>query len=88
MLTTNTPEWSLLVFLGPLPGEVLPLGLTLQIRDADSVLTQQTVAAGSEATYLYAQVLGTWEESFTLDILPPEGGTPLTLPAFGFQPDA
>lgn len=83
---TETPEWSLLVFLGPSPGDRLPPGLILRICDADSVLTQQTFLADSDATFLYAQVFGTWEESFTLAILPPDGGTPLTLPAFGFQP--
>ncbi|MEO1297160.1 MAG: DUF1822 family protein, partial [Cyanobacteria bacterium J06636_16] len=82
----GTPEWSLLVFLGPVPGDQLPSGLALRICDADSVLTQQTFFAGSESTFLFAQVFGTWDESFTLEIMPPDGGAPLVLPAFGFQP--
>lgn len=82
----GTPEWSLLVFLGPVPGDQLPPGLALRICDADSVLTQQTFFAGSESTFLFAQVFGTWDESFTLEIMPPDGGAPLVLPAFGFQP--
>ncbi|MEO0985095.1 MAG: DUF1822 family protein [Cyanobacteria bacterium J06639_14] len=82
----ETPEWSLMVFLGPSPGDRLPPGLTLRICDADSVLTQQIFSAGSDSTFLYAQVFGTWDESFTLEIVPPEGGASLTLPAFGFQP--
>lgn len=82
----ETPEWSLLVFLGPAPGEMLPPGLTLRIRDASTTLAEQTFSDRTEATYLYAQVFGTWEEIFFLDILPPDGSAPLTLPAFGFQP--
>lgn len=81
------PEWSLLVFLGPSPGSDLPAGLTLRIYDTDTVLTEQVFANASEATFLYAQVFGTWEEAFTLAIVPPGGGTPVTLPAFGFQPN-
>ena len=84
---TATPEWSLLVFLGASPGDLLPSGLTLRIGDADSVLAQQTFFAASDATFLYAQVFGTWDESFTVTILPPDDGAPLTLPAFGFQPN-
>ena len=60
------PEWSLLVFLGPSPGNQLPPGLILRICDADAVLTQQTFAPGSDATFLFAQVFGRWDESFTL----------------------
>ncbi|MGF1523526.1 MAG: DUF1822 family protein [Leptolyngbyaceae cyanobacterium] len=80
------PEWSLLVFLGPAPGDHLPAGLTLRICDASSVLTQQTFFAGSESTFLFAQVFGTWDESFTLEIVPPDEGASLILPAFGFRP--
>ena len=59
----------------------------LQIRQGDEVLTVQTLAANSDANYLYAQVLGNWDEQFTLDVMPP-GGTPLTLPTFAFDPNA
>ncbi|MEM9120727.1 MAG: DUF1822 family protein [Cyanobacteria bacterium P01_F01_bin.56] len=82
------PEWSLLVFLGPSPGEMLPAGLRLCIRDDHTVLVEETFAAHSEAVYLYAQVFGRWDETFSLDIFPPHQQEPLTLPAFGFQPDA
>ncbi|HEY9889856.1 MAG TPA: DUF1822 family protein [Candidatus Obscuribacterales bacterium] len=85
---TEVPEWSLLVFLGPSPGERLPPGLRLRIRDDRAVLVEETFAAQSAATYLYAQVFGHWEETFALEIFPPQATTPLTLPAFAFQPDA
>ncbi|MEM6432639.1 MAG: DUF1822 family protein [Cyanobacteria bacterium P01_D01_bin.115] len=88
VLEAATPEWSLLVFLGPSPGEMLPAGLRLRIRDETTVLVEETFAAHSEATYLYAQVLGRWDETFSLDIFPPQAAAPLTLPAFGFQPEA
>ncbi|MGD1907275.1 MAG: DUF1822 family protein [Leptolyngbyaceae cyanobacterium] len=84
---TGTPEWSLLVFLGPSQGESLPVGMSLQIRQREEVLTVQTLAADTDSTYLYAQVFGSWDEQFTLDVMPP-GGTPLTLPSFTFDPDS
>ena len=84
---STIPEWSLLILVGPAPDESLPPGLTLRISDAEAVLTEQTFAAESEATYLYTQVFGTWDESFTLEIIPPDGDQPMTLPAFGFQPN-
>jgi hypothetical protein len=81
----SAPEWSLLVLLGPAPGEILPPGLALRIREGDAVLAEQTFSDNSDSAYLYAQVFGYWDESFTLDILPPNGGTPLTLPTFSFE---
>ncbi|NEQ47497.1 MAG: DUF1822 family protein [Leptolyngbya sp. SIOISBB] len=84
----TTPEWSLLVFLGPSPGELLPAGLRLRIRDDESVLVEERFEAYSEATYLYAQVFGQWDETFFLEIFPPNDSEPLALPAFEFQPDA
>ena len=87
VLEEATPEWSLLVFLGPSPGETLPTGLRLRIRDDETVLVEETFAAQSAATYLYAQVFGRWDETFALDIFPPQATEPITLPAFGFQPD-
>ncbi len=81
----SAPEWSLLVLLGPAPGEILPPGLALRIREGDAVLAEQTFADDSDSAYLYAQVFGYWDESFTLDILPPNGGNPLTLPTFSFE---
>jgi hypothetical protein len=87
LFDAGIPEWSLLVFLGPNLGENLPVGMGLRIRQGEEILTVQTLAANSDATYLYAQVLGNWDEQFTLDVIPP-GGTPLTLPSFAFDPDS
>jgi hypothetical protein len=87
LFDTGIPEWSLLVFLGPNLGENLPVGMGLRIRQGEEILTVQTLAADTDSTYLYAQVLGGWDEQFTLDVIPP-GGTPLTLPSFAFDPDS
>jgi len=88
VLESSTPEWSLLVFLGPMPGEILPPGIRIRIRDAESVLVEETFSARSDASYLYAQVFGRWDETFDLEIFAPQSDEPLTLPAFGFQPEA
>ncbi|MEM0978679.1 MAG: DUF1822 family protein [Cyanobacteria bacterium P01_H01_bin.58] len=88
VLADATPEWSLLVFLGPSPGEVLPSGLRLCIRDEQSVLVEKHFDAQAETAYLYAQAFGRWDETLSLDIFPPHDDEPLTLPAFGFQPEA
>ena len=88
LVEADTPEWSLLVFLGPAPGETLPPGMRLLIRDNASVLVDERFGAHSPAAYLYGQVLGRWDETFTLDIFPPHATEPLTLPTFRFQPDA
>ncbi|WP_375340928.1 hypothetical protein, partial [Okeania sp. SIO2G5] len=60
----------------------------LLIRDNDSVLVDERFEAHSSAAYLYGQVLGGWDETFTLDIFPPNATEPLTLPTFRFQPEA
>lgn len=88
LLEADTPEWSLLVFLGPASGEMLPPGVRLLIRDNASVLVEEQFEAHSPAAYLYGQVLGGWDETFTLDIFPPHSTEPLTLTTFRFQPDA
>lgn len=86
-LAANTPEWSLLVFLGPAPGVTLPTGLRLRIRDDAAVLVDEQFDAGADVTYLYGQVLGSWDETFTVEVLPPQATEPLALPPFSFQPE-
>lgn len=82
---TDLPEWSLLVCLGPTPGQPLPVGLTLRVRDADQPIVEQTLAPEAEATFLYGQALGRWSEQFWVEISLPDGPL-LRLPPFGFQP--
>jgi hypothetical protein len=71
-----------------MPGDILPAGIRIRIHDGESVLVEETFSARSEAAYLYAQVFGRWDETFDLEIFAPHSDEPLTLPAFGFQPEA
>jgi hypothetical protein len=79
------PEWSLTLFVGPIPNETLPPGLELCIRDSDGVLAHQRFTADTAATYLYGQVFGRWDETFWVELSLP-GSPALTLTPFGFDP--
>ncbi len=83
--TPEVSEWSLLVCLGPTPGQTLPAGITLRVGDGDQPIVEQTLAPQAEATFLYGQVLGAWSEQFWVEISLPDGPL-LRLPPFGFQP--
>lgn len=78
------PEWSLLVVLGA-QADRLPAGVTLQISDPTGILVEQTFDPASQDAYLFAQVIGTYEEAFTVSIGLPNGQVE-TLPQFAFQP--
>ncbi|MFQ4136386.1 DUF1822 family protein [Nodosilinea sp. PGN35] len=78
------PEWTLFLFLGPAPGEQLPLGTRLIVRDAATILVEQTLSQGNENGFLYGQAIGTWEEAFTATVELPNGNT-LNWPPFVFQ---
>jgi hypothetical protein len=78
------PEWSLLLVLGAQPGTQLPHGISLTIQDDTQILTQETL---QQAPYLYAQVIGTWNEQFRITLALPNGAS-LTLPPFAFHPDS
>jgi hypothetical protein len=83
--TTATSEWSLLLFLGPTPGAHMPSGTHLVVRDQATVLAEQTIGQGDDSSYLYAQVIGTWEEQFTATVTLPDGMT-FSWPPFIFWP--
>ncbi|MBD0268850.1 MAG: DUF1822 family protein, partial [Cyanobacteria bacterium Co-bin8] len=87
LFDSQTPEWSLFLFLGPVPGEQLPIGTRLTVRDDTTTLAEQTLNQEAESAYLYAQVIGTWDEQFTATIELPNG-TALHWPPFVFRPDA
>ncbi|MEE3719199.1 DUF1822 family protein [Tumidithrix elongata RA019] len=80
---TENPEWSLLLVLSAIADDRLPLGLTLSVRDRDRVLFEQI--GKSNTVYLHAQVIGNWNETFSVKISLPSG-LQLTLPEFGFYP--
>lgn len=81
------PEWSLMVFLGAGEGDRLPDGLQLQIQDQTGILANQTFQANVGSDFLYAQVIGHWDESFMVSLSLPNGVS-LTLPPFAYQPNA
>ncbi|MGB3308727.1 MAG: DUF1822 family protein [Nodosilinea sp.] len=85
MFEPRPPEWSLFLFLGPVPGEQLPPGTRLVVRDAEAILAEQTLSPDLDAAYLYAQVIGTWDEQFTAMVELPNGTT-LNWPPFVFRP--
>ncbi|MFP4221524.1 MAG: DUF1822 family protein [Phormidium sp.] len=79
-----SPEWSLFLCLGPRPGESLAPGTELIVQDETSVLVRQGLNEDSGEAYLYTQVIGNFDEQFTVSIISGEG-TPLTLPPFTFH---
>jgi hypothetical protein len=86
MPAAQPPEWTLFLFLGPVPGEALSPGTRLILRDATTVLAEQTLTQGNENGFLYAQAIGTWNEAFTATVELPNGNT-LNWPPFVFQPE-
>jgi hypothetical protein len=78
----SPPEWSLLVLLG-VPSETrLPQNLKLQISDQSTVLVERVVTVDDEA-YLYACVIGTADEQFSITLSLANGAS-LTLPPLAF----
>ena len=83
----NVPEWTLLLVLGPQPGYGLPPVTRLQVRDESQLLAEQTSSPTAEETYLYARVVGTWDEKFWVTIdCPSLPDSAIHLPPFKFQP--
>ncbi|GET36990.1 DUF1822 family protein [Microseira wollei] len=82
----DTPEWTLLLVLGPTPDSALPHGIRLRVSDQSGVLVQRTLNRNSMDTYLYVLIAGRWDEKFLATITLPNGTT-LTLPPFAFRPE-
>ncbi|MDX2229921.1 MAG: DUF1822 family protein [Leptolyngbyaceae cyanobacterium bins.349] len=76
-----TPEWTLLLVLGPRSQTPLPRNTQLQIGVSDTPLTQQTLT--QQDNYLYAKVIGTLEEQFWVTITAPNSET-IELPTFSY----
>jgi hypothetical protein len=79
----DQPEWSLLLILGAQSGTHLPPGTTLKVEDATQVLAEERL---NQSPYLYAQIVGTWDEQFRVTIAL-ASGEELTLPSFAFNPN-
>ncbi|MEM7062548.1 MAG: DUF1822 family protein [Cyanobacteria bacterium P01_B01_bin.77] len=86
LTTDDVPEWSLFLILGPTPGETMPLGIELTVSDQQTVLSRSVLTQETTVTYLYAQVIGYWQEQFTVNIGLPHGSA-ISLPPFEFQVD-
>jgi len=81
----NLPEWTLLLILGAQPGTKIPQVIKLLLSDETEILLERVLEPHTEETYIYAQVVGTWEEEFNVTITSQD--TSLTLPAFAFRPN-
>lgn len=77
-----TPEWTLLIILGPRSHTPLPHNTQLQICVSETPLVQPTLT--QRDSYLYAKVIGTLKEQFEVTITVPDSD-PVTLPPLAFQ---
>ena len=84
LMTGDVPEWSLFLILGPTPGETLPLGIELTVSDQQEPLSRSALTQETAVTYVYAQVIGYWQEQFVVAIGLPNGPT-INLPPFRFE---
>lgn len=79
--TTDPPEWTLLVILGSPSQHPLPPGIQLQVSESTTRLIQLTLTPPD--AYLFAKVIGTLNEQFSITLTLPTGET-LTLPSFRY----
>ncbi|MEA5517353.1 DUF1822 family protein [Limnoraphis robusta] len=77
-----SPEWTLLLLLTSQPSSSLPVGTQLRVRDELKLLEEPVLTNPSQA-YIYAQVIGDYNEQFSVTINFPNG-TAITLPPFTF----
>lgn len=79
----NSPEWTLLLLLTAQPSSSLPIGTQLVVRDELQVL-EEPIRTHPTQDYIYAQVIGAYDEQFYVTIsLPNE--IAITLPPFTFS---
>jgi hypothetical protein len=78
----NSPEWMLLLLLTAQPSSNLPVGTQLTVRDELQVL-EEPVLNDPTKDYIYAQVIGAYNEPFYVTISL-HNGTAITLPPFTF----
>lgn len=86
LLESKPAEWSLFLVLGPAPGQPMPIGTRLLLKDATSTVAAPRLKPDSGPTYLYALGIGTWDEQFTATIELPNG-IRVELPPFTFNLD-
>ncbi len=80
------PEWMLLLVLSAPIGMSLPEGIKLRVSDTTGILVEQKLNYHEDDFYLFAHVVGGWNEKFIATVfLTPE--IQETLPPFGFDPE-
>lgn len=88
----EVPEWSLFLILMPARGSVLRPGTRLIVQDQEITLGDTGVEIPSSfsqdtsmsSQFIYTQVIGTWDEQFTITVIQPDG-TLFTWPPFGLS---
>jgi len=76
-------SWMLLLILGAIPGRPTPHGLSWRIADETDILIEETLLPQRANDYLFAQVVGAYNEKFLVTISDARGTTE-TLPPFEF----
>jgi Protein of unknown function (DUF1822) len=61
-------EWVLLLVLGGQPNARPPFGVKLEVSDRTEVLVEEVLEERSNNSYLYAQVMGGWNEKFQMTL--------------------
>lgn len=86
LVSSTTPEWTLLLILGTPSGTSLPEHIQLRVSDATGILVEQGLNSDDDYPYLFTRVVGGWDEKFLVTVsLTPE--LEETLPPFGFSPE-
>ncbi|MGD2182023.1 DUF1822 family protein [Lusitaniella coriacea] len=86
-VTWSIPDeesWSLLLVLGAIPGQALPSKIQWRISDQTGILIEESLQSGNENEYLFAKLVGTYEEKFLLTLISATGEE-LTLPPLEFS---
>ncbi|MEM1168853.1 MAG: DUF1822 family protein [Cyanobacteria bacterium P01_H01_bin.35] len=84
LISDSTPEWMLLLVLSAPIGMSLPEGIKLRVSDTTGILVEQKLNYDEDDSYLFAHVVGGWNEKFIATVfLTPE--IQETLPPFGFN---
>jgi len=66
---TDTNEWTLLLILGAVTGDLPPYGFKLRVSDQTGILLEEELNSDSHDAYIFTQVEGTDEETFVATIM-------------------
>ncbi len=76
-------SWTLLLILGSSSREPLPSNLGWRISDQSSILVEETVSLDHPSSYLFTQVIGSYDEKFLVTLFSGSEKT-MSLPPFSF----